>query len=91
MLLGVMRISQLLVRIAQRDLQPQELMIDWIQDSLHERNIRAKGPMRRNPIFARLDQMDGFLGYIWTLISQVLEEGESWVVLSLVGQFIEPS
>jgi hypothetical protein len=86
MLLGVMRISQLLVRIAQRDLQPQELMIDWIQDSLHERNIRAKGPMRRNPIFARLDQMDGFLGYIWRLISQVLEEGESWVVLSLVGQ-----
>jgi hypothetical protein len=61
-------------------------MIDWIQDSLHERNIRAKGPMRRNPIFARLDQMDGFLGYIWRLISQVLEEGESWVVLSLVGQ-----
>jgi hypothetical protein len=61
-------------------------MKDWIQDSLHERNIRAKGPMRRNPIFARLDQMDGFLGYIWRLISQVLEEGESWVVLSLVGQ-----
>jgi chloride channel 3/4/5 len=59
---------------------------DWIQDSLHERNIRARGPMRRNPIFARLDQMDGFLGYIWRLISQVLEEGESWVVLSLVGQ-----
>jgi len=63
-------------------------MIDWIQDSLHERNIRAKGPMRRNPIFARLDRMDGFLGYIWRLISQVLEEGESWVVLSLVGQLI---
>jgi len=43
--------------------------------------------MRRNPIFARLDRMDGFFGYIWRLISQVLEEGESWVVLSLVGKF----
>lgn len=64
----------------------KRLMRDWIQDSLHERNIRAKGPMRRNPIFARLDRMDGFLGYIWRLISQVLEEGESWVVLSLVGE-----
>jgi hypothetical protein len=80
-----MRISLLLVCLAYW-YQYKELMKDWIQDSLHERNIRAKGPMRRNPIFARLDQMDGFLGYIWRLISQVLEEGESWVVLSLVGQ-----
>ena len=88
--LGVMRTSPLLVCVADKNLIFQKLMIDWIQDSLHERNIRAKGPMRRNPIFARLDQMDGFLGYIWRLISQVLEEGESWVVLSLVGQSIEP-
>jgi len=85
MLLGDMRISQLLVCLAY-GYQYKKLMTDWIQDSLHERNVRAKGPMRRNPIFARLDQMEGFLGYIWRLISQVLEEGESWVVLSLVGQ-----
>jgi chloride channel 3/4/5 len=60
--------------------------LDWIQDSLHERNVRAKGPIRRNPMFAKLDQLDGFFGYIWRLISQVLEEGESWVVLVLVGR-----
>lgn len=30
--------------------------------------------------------MDGILGYVWRLVSQVLEEGESWVVLSLVGE-----
>jgi hypothetical protein len=25
------------------------------------------------------------LGYAWRLVSQVLEEGETWVILSLVG------
>ena len=34
--------------------------------------------------------MDGFLGYVWRTISQVLEEGETWVILSLVGTFIAP-
>lgn len=58
---------------------------DWIQDSLHERNLRSKGPMRRSPLLARLDNMEGFFGYVWRLVNQALEEGESWVVLSLVG------
>lgn len=31
--------------------------------------------------------MDGFFGYMWRMISQVLEEGETWVVLSLVGMY----
>ena len=58
---------------------------DWIQDSLHERTIRSKGPTRRNSTLARLDNMQGFFGYVWRLVNQALEEGESWVVLSLVG------
>ncbi|WWC97131.1 hypothetical protein V866_004009 [Kwoniella sp. B9012] len=57
--------------------------VDWIQDSLLERTVQSKGPT--NPIVARLDRIDGIFGYIWRLIRKGLEEGESWVVVTLVG------
>ncbi|ORX33602.1 voltage-gated chloride channel [Kockovaella imperatae] len=59
--------------------------VDWIQDSLHERNIRARQPKRSTGIKAKLDQLDGLPGYAWRAIDKVLEEGQSWVVISIVG------
>lgn len=60
-------------------------LVDWIQDSLHERNIRAKGPPNPNAPTSRLDKLDGAPGYLWKLLRQALEEGQSWVVITLVG------
>ncbi|WRT63642.1 uncharacterized protein IL334_000565 [Kwoniella shivajii] len=60
--------------------------VDWIQDSLLERTVLSKGPT--NPFIARLDRIEGIFGYVWRLIRRALEEGESWVVVSLVGVII---
>nr|XP_018266605.1 chloride channel, other eukaryote [Kwoniella dejecticola CBS 10117]OBR88763.1 chloride channel, other eukaryote [Kwoniella dejecticola CBS 10117] len=60
--------------------------VDWIQDSLLERTVQSKGPT--NPFIARLDRIDGAFGYVWRLIRRALEEGESWVVITLVGVII---
>ncbi|KAK4686453.1 chloride channel 3/4/5, partial [Tremellales sp. Uapishka_1] len=59
--------------------------VDWIQDSLHERNIRAKGPPNPHSFTSRMDNLTGIVGYIWRALMYALEEGESWVVISLVG------
>ncbi|KAK8845412.1 hypothetical protein IAR55_006125 [Kwoniella newhampshirensis] len=60
--------------------------VDWIQDSLHERTEHSKSPT--NPFVARLDQIDGAFGYVWRMLRRALEEGESWVVITLVGVLI---
>ena len=60
--------------------------IDWIQDSLHEQSARRKGPSAPTGLRARLDALDGVPGFLWSALSQVLDEGESWVVITLVGE-----
>ncbi|KAK1926250.1 chloride channel [Papiliotrema laurentii] len=59
--------------------------VDWIQDSLHEQSARRKGPSAPTGLRARLDALDGVPGFLWSALSQVLDEGESWVVITLVG------
>jgi hypothetical protein len=34
---------------------------------------------------ARLNKLDGIPGYLWRALSRVLDEGQSWVVITLVG------
>ena len=58
---------------------------DWIQDSLHERNLRAKGPPNPNALASRLDNLEGAPGYVWKLMRQVFQEGQTWVVITLTG------
>ncbi|WVQ76251.1 hypothetical protein IAR50_005916 [Cryptococcus sp. DSM 104548] len=60
--------------------------VDWIQDSLHERTFQTKAPTNR--VVSRLDRTDGAVGYFWRLLRRGLEEGEAWVVTSLVGVII---
>ncbi|OCF36089.1 chloride channel, other eukaryote [Kwoniella heveanensis BCC8398] len=60
--------------------------VDWIQDSLLERTNQSKPAT--HPLIVRLDQTEGIFGYIWRLLRRALEEGESWVVISLVGVVI---
>ncbi|OWT40649.1 chloride channel, other eukaryote [Cryptococcus neoformans] len=60
--------------------------VDWIQDSLHERTFQNKAP--RSRVIAQLDRSDGAVGYLWRLIRRTLEEGEAYVVISLVGVII---
>ncbi|WVR03435.1 hypothetical protein IAU60_000426 [Kwoniella sp. DSM 27419] len=57
--------------------------VDWIQDSLLERTVQSKAPA--SPFVARLDEAQGAFGYVWRLLRRALEEGESWVVITLVG------
>lgn len=59
--------------------------LDWIQDSLHERTFQNKAP--RSRVIAQLDRSDGAVGYLWRLIRRTLEEGEAYVVISLVGVY----
>ncbi|WVQ80441.1 hypothetical protein IAT38_002546 [Cryptococcus sp. DSM 104549] len=60
--------------------------VDWIQDSLHERTLQNKPPANR--VIAQLDRSEGAFGYVWRLLRRALEEGEAWVVVSLVGVII---
>lgn len=60
---------------------------DWIEDALHERYARAQAPPRPNSLTARLDMLEGAPGYVWRGLRDALEEGQSWVVITLVGMF----
>jgi len=64
------------------------LILDWIQDSLHEQRLRRKGPPTRSGVQARLDQMDGVPGALWNALSRILDDGQTWVVISLVGELM---
>lgn len=59
---------------------------DWIQDALHERTARAKLDVRPDSVIGRLDKSSGAVGYIWRWLRYVLEEGQTWVVITLVGE-----
>lgn len=37
----------------------------------------------------KLNNLDGVFGWIWRLISHALEEGENYVVITLVGEWLE--
>lgn len=59
---------------------------DWIQDALHERKAAAdKRPPNPNSINAKLSSLDGVVGRAWRLLAYVFEEGQTWVVITLVG------
>ncbi|RSH90660.1 glycerol ethanol, ferric requiring protein [Saitozyma podzolica] len=59
--------------------------VDWIEDALHERYARAQAPPKPNSLTARLDMLEGAPGYVWRGLRDALEEGQSWVVITLVG------
>lgn len=59
---------------------------DWIQDSLRERYARVLSPPKANSLSARLSRLKGPVGYAGRTIARILEEGETWVVLSIVGE-----
>lgn len=58
---------------------------DWIHDSLRERNPRSRAAPKPGSLRERLETMDGVLGWMWRALSHALEEGESYVVLTLIG------
>lgn len=62
--------------------------LDWIQDSLRERYARVLAPSHATSLTARLSRLKGPVGYAGRAIAQILEEGETWVVISLVGELI---
>lgn len=59
---------------------------DWIQDSLRERHRKTR-PFRPNSVTDRLNNLDGAPGYMWRAISRALEHGESYVIITLTGEF----
>jgi chloride channel 3/4/5 len=60
---------------------------DWIHDSLRERN-RKVPQTRPGTISDRLNHLDGVLGWLWRSLSKALQEGEAYVVITLVGAYI---
>ena len=60
-------------------------LIDWIQDSLHERHVRSKPPGDPKSFFVRMNASRGLLGWMWRAIGNALEEGQGWVIVTLVG------
>lgn len=68
------------------------LALDWIQDSLHERNIRLKKITGDYPshagtdFFSRMRNVSGVIGIVYRFFARVLEEGQTWVVFGLVGE-----
>lgn len=60
--------------------------LDWIQDSLHERGKRPKSTSKLSAFTEHMDNLDGTVGRLWRLASQALEEGQSWVIVTLVGE-----
>lgn len=57
-----------------------------MQDALHERSSRAKLEVKPDSVLGRLDRSSGAFGYIWRWLRYVLEEGQTWVVITLVGK-----
>lgn len=60
---------------------------DWIQDSLRERNLRAKGDTLPEITTTRtqLRTLNGLFFFLWRIASRAFAEGQSWVVVTLVG------
>jgi hypothetical protein len=59
---------------------------DWIEDSLHERDLRSKNlPKDPNSFSGRMSNVPGIVGYLYRALAQLGEEGEGWVVVTLVG------
>lgn len=70
-------------------------VVDWIQDSLHERNIRLKkitgdyghpAGSSGGDFASRMHNVSGVIGMVFRFFSRVLEEGQTWVVFGLVGR-----
>jgi hypothetical protein len=60
---------------------------DWIQDSLHERDLRKRGPREPASAFSqRMRNAEGVVGYVWRFGAQIIAEGQNWIVISLVGE-----
>ncbi|GHJ89162.1 hypothetical protein NliqN6_5564 [Naganishia liquefaciens] len=68
--------------------------VDWIQDSLHERNIRLKkvhgdyshpGAGTGGDFASRMHNVSGIIGMVYRFFARMLEEGQTWVVFGLVG------
>ncbi|KAL1412019.1 glycerol ethanol, ferric requiring protein [Vanrija albida] len=59
--------------------------VDWIQDSLREGNPKSRSLPRPGSLLDRLNSLDGVLGYLWRALSRAYQEGESYVVITLVG------
>lgn len=65
--------------------------VDWIQDSLRERDLRHasnSGPDSSTTfgrINDRMRNVHGIVGYLWRAFAQLVSEGQNWVVVTLVG------
>ena len=59
--------------------------MDWIQDSLRERHAQVQLPPAPDSLKGRLARLDGRIGVAGRAVLNILEEGETWVVISLVG------
>lgn len=63
--------------------------VDWIEDSLHERDLRSKNlPKDPTSFSGRMSNVPGIVGYLYRALAQLGEEGEGWVVVTLVGILI---
>lgn len=60
-------------------------LLDWIQDSLHERHVRSKPPGDPNSFFVKMNASRGILGWVWRAVGNTLEEGQGLVIVTLVG------
>ena len=58
-------------------------LIDWIQDSIIERNRRIR---HNNAVYSDPNGRIT-LHWLWTQIRKIAVAGESWFVVSLVGAF----
>lgn len=58
---------------------------DWIQDSLRDRNPKTYLP-KPGSVLERLENLEGAPGAVWRGLRRAFREGESYVVLTLVGE-----
>jgi chloride channel 3/4/5 len=70
----------------------QALMInyypDWIQDSIVERNRRLRHARKKRTILRnRPPGTRGTLVWLWTQLSTIARAGQSWFIVSLVGEY----
>jgi hypothetical protein len=67
--------------------QNRSIIADWIEDSLHERDLRSKSlPVDPSSFSGRMSSLPGLFGYLYRALVTLGEEGEGWVVVTLVGK-----
>ena len=65
-------------------------LLDWIQDSIIERNRRQRAARKRQtPYHGPRGELS--LAWIWSQLQNIAHAGQSWFVVSVVGEFATAS